>query len=396
MNEIPYDWGTAVNVQQMVFGNSGDNCGTGVAFTRNPATGEKALYRRVPHQRPGRGRGRRRAYPLSASTKLHEEMPEVYDAVRADRQPSGDLLQAICRTWSSPSRTASFICSRPATASAPLQAALKIAVDLVDEGMIDENEAVLRVEPKQLDTLLHPQFDNEALEAAEVIGKGLAASPGSACGQVVFSAEDAAAKVESEEMPKVVLVRLETSPEDIVGMQVSQGILTVRGGMTSHAAVVARGMGTCCVSGCGNDNEVSIDYDAKVFTINGHTFHEGDWISIDGSTGNIYAGVIKTVAATENPYLQKFMSWADERRQLKVLTNADNPADAQNAIDMGAEGIGLCRTEHMFFAADRIKAVREMIVRHHCGGPQGRSGQGRALSGAGFHRACTASWATVP
>ena len=241
------------------------------------------------------------------------------------------------------------------------QAALKIAIDLVDEGLIDETEAVLRVEPKQLDTLLHPQFDAQALEAAEVIGKGLAASPGSACGQVVFSAEDAEEKVKSGEMPKVVLVRLETSPEDIVGMQVSQGILTVRGGMTSHAAVVARGMGTCCVCGCGNGNEVTIDYDAKVFTINGQTFHEGDWISIDGSTGSIYAGSIKTVAATENPYLQKFMGWADERRQLKVLTNADNPADAQNAMDMGAEGIGLCRTEHMFFAPDRIRAVREMI-----------------------------------
>ena len=241
------------------------------------------------------------------------------------------------------------------------QAALQIACDLVDEGVIDEKTAVLRVEPKQLDTLLHPQFDTAALKAAEAIGKGLAASPGSACGRVVFSAEEAEEKVKDDAWKKVVLVRLETSPEDIVGMQVSQGILTVRGGMTSHAAVVARGMGTCCVSGCGNDNNVAIDYDAKVITINGHTFHEGDWMSIDGSTGNIYEGQIATVASTENANFKRFMGWADANRQMKVMTNADNPRDAQNAVDMGAEGIGLCRTEHMFFAEDRIKAVREMI-----------------------------------
>ena len=359
MNEIPYEWGTAVNVQQMAFGNSGPKSGTGVAFTRNPATGEKGITGEYLINAQGEDvvAGVRTPSPLK---KLHEEMPEVYD----------EFVQIATRleTYFKDMQDMEFTIEdgklymlQTRNGKRTAQAALKIAIDLVDEGLIDETEAVLRVEPKQLDTLLHPQFDNEALEAAEVIGKGLAASPGSACGQVVFSAEDAAAKVESKEMPKVVLVRLETSPEDIVGMQVSQGILTVRGGMTSHAAVVARGMGTCCVSGCGNDNEVSIDYDTKVFTINGHTFHEGDWISIDGSTGNIYEGVIKTVAATENPYLQKFMGWADERRQLKVLTNADNPADAQNAIDMGAEGIGLCRTEHMFFAADRIKAVREMI-----------------------------------
>ena len=237
--------------------------------------------------------------PSPLISKLHEEMPEVYD----------EFVQIATRleTYYKDMQDMEFTIEdgklymlQTRNGKRTAQAALKIAIDLVDEGLIDETEAVLRVEPKQLDTLLHPQFDDEALKAAEVIGKGLAASPGSACGQVVFSAEDAAAKVESEEMPKVVLVRLETSPEDIVGMQVSQGILTVRGGMTSHAAVVARGMGTCCVSGCGNDNEVSIDYDAKVFTINGHTFHEGDWISIDGSTGNIYAGAITTVAATEN------------------------------------------------------------------------------------------------
>ena len=243
---------------------------------------------------------------------------------------------------------------------------------------------MLRVEPKQLDTLLHPQFDAEALKAAEVIGKGLAASPGAACGQVVFTAEDAAAKVEPRKGHKVVLVRLETSPEDIEGMQVSQGILTVRGGMTSHAAVVARGMGTCCVSGCGNDNEVAIDYDAKVFTIDGHDLST----RATGSASTAPPATSMRVSSRPSPpprtpaICNRFMSWADERRQLKVLTNADNPADAQNAIDLGAEGIGLCRTEHMFFDADRIKAVREMICRQHCGGPQGRSGQGRALSAA--------------
>ena len=241
------------------------------------------------------------------------------------------------------------------------QAALQIACDLVDEGMITEQEAVLRVEPKQLDTLLHPQFDAAALKAAEVVGKGLAASPGSACGQIVFTAEEAEEMVKSGKMKKVVLVRLETSPEDIVGMQVSQGILTVRGGMTSHAAVVARGMGTCCVSGCGNDNEVKIDEEAKTFEINGHKFVEGDWISIDGSTGNIYGEQVATVAATGNKNFNRFMGWADAARQLLVMTNADNPRDAQQAVDLGAEGIGLCRTEHMFFAEDRIKAVREMI-----------------------------------
>ena len=241
------------------------------------------------------------------------------------------------------------------------QAALQIACDLVDEGMITEQEAVLRVEPKQLDTLLHPQFDAAALKAAEVVGKGLAASPGSACGQIVFTAEEAEEMVKSGKMKKVVLVRLETSPEDIVGMQVSQGILTVRGGMTSHAAVVARGMGTCCVSGCGNDNEVKIDEEAKTFEINGHKFVEGDWISIDGSTGNIYGEQVATVAATGNKNFNRFMGWADAARQLLVMTNADNPRDAQQAVDLGAEGIGLCRTEHMFFEGDRIAAIREMI-----------------------------------
>ena len=359
MNEIPYEWGTAVNVQQMAFGNSGPKSGTGVAFTRDPATGAKGLMGEYLINAQGEDvvAGVRTPSPIR---KLQEEMPEVYEefvsiATRLETyfKDMQDMEFTI--------EDGKLYMLQTRNGKRTAQAALQIAIDLVKEGMIDETEAVLRVEPKQLDTLLHPQFDEKALAAAEVIGKGLAASPGSACGQIVFSAEDAEEKVQSGEMPKVVLCRLETSPEDIVGMQVSQGILTVRGGMTSHAAVVARGMGTCCVSGCGNENTVVIDYDTKEFTINGHTFHEGDWISIDGSTGNIYGCIIKTVSATENPNLKKFMSWADARRRMKVLTNADNPSDAQNAIDMGAEGIGLCRTEHMFFAADRIKAVREMI-----------------------------------
>jgi pyruvate, orthophosphate dikinase len=359
MNEIPYEWGTAVNVQQMAFGNSGPKSGTGVAFTRDPATGAKGLMGEYLINAQGEDvvAGVRTPSPIR---KLQEEMPEVYEefvsiATRLETyfKDMQDMEFTI--------EDGKLYMLQTRNGKRTAQAALQIAIDLVNEGMIDETEAVLRVEPKQLDTLLHPQFDETALGEAEVIGKGLAASPGSACGQIVFSAEDAEEKVQSGEMPKVVLCRLETSPEDIVGMQVSQGILTVRGGMTSHAAVVARGMGTCCVSGCGNENTVVIDYDTKEFTINGYTFHEGDWISIDGSTGNIYAGIIKTVSASENPNLKKFMAWADARRQMKVLTNADNPTDAQNAIDMGAEGIGLCRTEHMFFAADRIKAVREMI-----------------------------------
>ena len=359
MNEIPYEWGTAVNVQQMAFGNSGMRSGTGVAFTRNPATGEKKLMGEYLINAQGEDvvAGIRTPSPIS---KLHEEMPEVYDqfveiATRLENyyKDMQDMEFTI--------EDGKLFMLQTRNGKRTAQAALQIACDLVDEGVIDEKTAVLRVEPKQLDTLLHPQFDAAALKAAEAIGKGLAASPGSACGRVVFSAEEAEEKVKDDAWKKVVLVRLETSPEDIVGMQVSQGILTVRGGMTSHAAVVARGMGTCCVSGCGNDNNVAIDYDAKVITINGHTFHEGDWMSIDGSTGNIYEGQIATVASTENANFKRFMGWADANRQMKVMTNADNPRDAQNAVDMGAEGIGLCRTEHMFFAEDRIKAVREMI-----------------------------------
>ena len=359
MNEIPYEWGTAVNVQQMAFGNSGMNSGTGVAFTRNPATGEKCLMGEYLINAQGEDvvAGIRTPSPIS---HLKDQMPEVYDQfVEIATRLENYFKDMQDMEFTIEDRKLYMLQTRNGKRTA--QAALKIAIDLVDEGMIDEKTAVLRVEPKQLDTLLHPQFDAAALKAAEAVGKGLAASPGSACGQIVFTAEEAEEVVKNGTMPKCVLVRLETSPEDIVGMQVSQGILTVRGGMTSHAAVVARGMGVCCVSGCGNDNDVVMNEEAKTFTINGVTFKGGDWISIDGSTGNIYKGQIATVAATENPYLKRFMGWADANRQLKVLTNADNPTDAQNAVDMGAEGIGLCRTEHMFFAADRIKAVREMI-----------------------------------
>ena len=356
MNEIPYEWGTAVNVQQMAFGNSGDRSGTGVAFTRDPATGAKKLMGEYLINAQGEDvvAGVRTPSPIS---HLHEQMPEVYDqfveiATRLENYfrdmqdmeftiEDGHLYMLQTRNGK---RTA--------------QAALQIACDLVDEGMITEQEAVLRVEPKQLDTLLHPQFDAAALKAAEVVGKGLAASPGSACGQIVFTAEEAEEMVKSGKMKKVVLVRLETSPEDIVGMQVSQGILTVRGGMTSHAAVVARGMGTCCVSGC---SEIIMDEENKKFTLAGKTFHEGDFISIDGSTGNIYDDIIPTVDASIAGEFGRIMGWADKYRTLKVRTNADTPRDAAKAVELGAEGIGLCRTEHMFFEADRIAAFREMI-----------------------------------
>ena len=359
MNEIPYEWGTAVNVQQMAFGNSGDRSGTGVAFTRDPATGEKKLMGEYLINAQGEDvvAGVRTPSPIS---HLQEQMPEVYDEFVA----IANRLEHYFKDMQDMEFTiedGKLYMLQTRNGKRTAQAALQIACDLVDEGMISEREAVLRVEPKQLDTLLHPQFDAEALKRADAIGKGLAASPGSACGQVVFSAEEAEEAVKNKTMPKVVLVRLETSPEDIVGMQVSQGILTVRGGMTSHAAVVARGMGTCCVSGCGNDNNVRISYADKFFEINGHRFTEGDWISLDGSTGNIYAGQIPTVAATGNKNFNRFMGWADAARRLNVEANADNPRDAQQAVDLGAEGIGLCRTEHMFFAEDRIKAVREMI-----------------------------------
>ncbi len=355
MNDIPYSWGTAVNVQMMVFGNTGPNSGTGVAFTRNAATGEKKLFGEYLINAQGEDVVAGIRTPSEIAT-LAKDMPEVYNqfvevANRLEKHyrdmqdmeftiEDGKLFMLQTRNGK---RTAA--------------AALKIAVDLVDEGMISEQEAVLRVEPKQLDSLLHPQFDAAALKKAAVIGKGLAASPGAACGRVVFTAADAKAWADRGE--KVILVRLETSPEDIEGMDVSQGILTVRGGMTSHAAVVARGMGTCCVSGCG---EIKIDDAAHSFTLGGKTIKEGDYISLDGSTGNIYGEAVPTVEAAISGDFGRFMAWADAARTLKVRTNADNPRDAAQAVKFGAEGIGLCRTEHMFFEADRIRAMREMIV----------------------------------
>ena len=356
-NDIPYSWGTAVNVMPMVFGNLNDNSGTGVAFTRDPATGEKKLMGEFLTNAQGEDvvAGVRTPMPIS---QMEEKFPQAY----ADFVKVCDLLEDHYRDMQDMEFTVEngkLYMLQCRSGKRTAQAALKIACDLVDEGMIDEKKAVSMIDPRNLDTLLHPQFDAAVLKKAPAIAKALPASPGAACGKIVFSAEDA--KEWKERGEKVVLVRLETSPEDIEGMKASQGILTVRGGMTSHAAVVARGMGTCCVSGCGNDNTVAIDYDAKVITINGHTFHEGDWMSIDGSTGNIYEGQIATVASTENANFKRFMGWADANRQMKVMTNADNPRDAQNAVDMGAEGIGLCRTEHMFFAEDRIAAVREMI-----------------------------------
>ena len=355
MNDIPYSWGTAVNVQPMVFGNLNENSGTGVAFTRDPATGEKALFGEYLINAQGEDvvAGVRTPSPIA---RLQQDMPEVYEQFKTiannlenhykDMQDmeftieNGKLYMLQTRNGK---RTAA--------------AALKIAVDLVDEGMITEEEAVLRVEPKQLDSLLHPTFEPAALKAATPVGQGLAASPGAACGQIVFTAEDA--KLWNERGQKVVLVRLETSPEDIEGMVAAQGILTVRGGMTSHAAVVARGMGTCCVSGC---SEIKMHADEKYFTLNGRHYHEGDWISLDGSTGKIYGEAIPTAEATISGDFGRFMAWADAARKLKVRTNADNPRDAAQAVKFGAEGIGLCRTEHMFFEGDRIKAVREMIL----------------------------------
>ena len=356
MNEIPYDWGTAVNVQSMAFGNMGDDCGTGVAFTRNPATGEKALFGEYLINAQGEDvvAGVRTPSPIS---KLHEEMPAVYEQFAA----IADRLEKHYKDMQDMEFTienGKLYMLQTRNGKRTAAAALKVAVDLVDEGMIDEKEAVLRVEPKQLDSLLHPQFDPDALKKAEVIGKGLAASPGAACGKVVFTAEDA--KEWHARGEKVVLVRLETSPEDIEGMQVAQGILTVRGGMTSHAAVVARGMGTCCVSGCG---DIVVDYAGKKFSLGGKDYHEGDYISIDGSTGNIYGEAIPTVPAdVASGNFGRFMGWADKYRQLQVYTNADTPRDAKQARAFGAEGIGLTRTEHMFFEESRIKAMREMIV----------------------------------
>ena len=354
-NDIPYSWGTAVNVQMMAFGNMGDDCGTGVAFTRDPATGEKKLMGEFLTNAQGEDvvAGVRTPMPIK---EMADKFPEAYDqfvkvcALLEDHYRDmqdmeftvehGKLFMLQCRNGK---RTA--------------QAALKIACDLVDEGMISKEQAVAMIDPRNLDTLLHPQFDAKILKATTPIGKGLGASPGAACGKAVFTADDAEAWNNRGE--KVLLVRLETSPEDITGMKAAQGILTVRGGMTSHAAVVARGMGKCCVSGCG---DIEMHEEEKYFVLGGKTFREGDFLSIDGSTGNIYDGVIPTVDATIAGEFGRIMEWADGFRRLKVRTNADTPTDAAKAVELGAEGIGLCRTEHMFFEADRIKSIRKMIV----------------------------------
>ncbi len=353
-NDIPYSWGTAVNVQMMAFGNMGDTSGTGVAFTRNPATGEKKLFGEFLMNAQGEDvvAGVRTPQKID---QLKEVMPEVYEQfVQICNKLENHYRDMQDMEFTIEDKKLYMLQTRNGKRTAA--AALKIACDLVDEGMISEKEAVLMIDPRNLDTLLHPQFDQAVLKNAEPLAKALAASPGAACGKVVFTAEDA--KAWSDRGEKVVLVRLETSPEDIEGMKASQGILTVRGGMTSHAAVVARGMGTCCVSGC---SEINMDEENKKFVLAGKTFVEGDEISIDGSTGCIYAGIIPTVDASIGGEFGRIMDWADKYRVLKVRTNADTPADAKRAKDLGAEGIGLCRTEHMFFEADRIAAIREMI-----------------------------------
>lgn len=353
-NDIPYSWGTAVNVQAMAFGNMGDDCGTGVAFTRDPATGEKGLFGEFLTNAQGEDVVAGVRTPMHIS-EMEDKFPEAFKE-----------FKEVCKTLENHYRDmqdmeftvehGKLYMLQTRNGKRTAQAALKIACDLVDEGMRTEEEAVAMIDPRNLDTLLHPQFDTKALKEAQPVGRGLGASPGAACGKVVFTAEDAVEWNEKGE--KVVLVRLETSPEDITGMKASQGILTVRGGMTSHAAVVARGMGTCCVSGCG---DIAMDEENKKFTLAGKTYHEGDYISIDGSTGNIYDGIIPTVDAQIAGEFGRVMEWADKIRTLKVRTNADTPADAKKARELGAEGIGLCRTEHMFFEEDRIAAFREMI-----------------------------------
>ena len=353
-NDIPYSWGTAVNVQSMAFGNMGDDCGTGVAFTRDPATGAKGLFGEFLTNAQGEDVVAGVRTPMKIS-EMADKFPEAFKQ-----------FQDVCHTLEDHYRDmqdmeftvehGKLFMLQTRNGKRTAQAALKIACDLVDEGMIDEKQAVKMIDPRNLDTLLHPQFDAKALKAATPMGKGLGASPGAACGKIVFSAEDAVEWAARGE--KVVLVRLETSPEDITGMKSAQGILTVRGGMTSHAAVVARGMGTCCVSGCG---DIKMDEANKKFELAGKTFVEGDYISIDGSTGNIYDGIIPTVDAKIAGEFGRVMEWADKYRRLKVRTNADTPTDAKKARELGAEGIGLCRTEHMFFEADRIAAFREMI-----------------------------------
>ncbi len=353
-NDIPYSWGTAVNVQMMAFGNMGDDCGTGVAFTRDPATGEKKLMGEFLPNAQGEDvvAGVRTPLKIEKMAELFPDAFKQFTEVCSILENHYHDMQDMEFTV----EHGKLFMLQTRNGKRTAQAALKIACDLVDEGMKTPEEAVLMIDPRNLDTLLHPQFDAKALKAATPIGKGLGASPGAACGQIVFSADDAEAwKAQGK---KVVLVRLETSPEDITGMKASQGILTVRGGMTSHAAVVARGMGTCCVSGCG---DIVMDEENKKFTLAGKTYHEGDYISIDGSTGNIYDGIIPTVDAEISGYFGRIMKWADEFRRLQVRTNADTPRDAKKARELGAEGIGLCRTEHMFFDPARIAAFREMI-----------------------------------
>ena len=353
-NDIPYSWGTAVNVQSMAFGNMGDDCGTGVAFTRDPATGAKKLMGEFLTNAQGEDvvAGVRTPMPIA---EMAEKFPEAYD----EFVKVCNILEDHYRDMQDMEFTVEhgklyMLQCRNGKRTAP--AALKIACDLVDEGMISEQQAVAMIDPRNLDTLLHPQFDPKALKSTEPVGKALPASPGAACGKIVFTAEDAKAWAERGE--KVVLVRLETSPEDIEGMKAAQGILTVRGGMTSHAAVVARGMGKCCVSGCG---AINMDEANKQFTLAGKTYHEGEWLSLDGSTGNIYDGAMPTVDASVGGDFGRIMAWADKFRRLQVRTNADTPHDAAKARELGAQGIGLCRTEHMFFEGDRIAAIREMI-----------------------------------
>ena len=357
MNDIPGDWGTAVNVQAMVFGNMGETSGTGVAFTRNPSTGEKGIYGEYLINAQGEDvvAGVRTPQPIS---KLAEDLPECYkEFMELAHKLENHYRDMQDMEFTIQEGKLYFLQTRNGKRTAP--AAIQIACDLVDEGMIDEKEAVLRIDAKSLDQLLHPTFDKDSLKAGEVIGQALPASPGAAAGKVVFTAEEAKELGKAGKGERVVLVRLETTPEDIEGMVAAQGILTVRGGMTSHAAVVARGMGTCCVSGCG---EIKINEEAKQFELGGYTFHEGDYISLDGTTGKIYKGDIKTVEASVSGNFGRIMAWADKYRALKVRTNADNPRDTRNAVHLGAEGIGLCRTEHMFFEEDRIPKIRKMIL----------------------------------
>ena len=357
MNDIPGDWGTAVNVQAMVFGNMGDTSGTGVAFTRNPSTGEKGIYGEYLINAQGEDvvAGVRTPQPI---TKLAEDLPECYEEfIKIATKLENHYKDMQDMEFTIQEGKLYFLQTRNGKRTA--QAAINIACDLVDEGMITPEEAILRIDAKSLDQLLHPMFDKDELAKGEVIGSALPASPGAAAGKIYFTAEDAKNAGKGGRGERVILVRLETTPEDIEGMVASQGVLTVRGGMTSHAAVVARGMGTCCVSGCG---EIKINEEKKEFTLGNYTFHEGDYISLDGSTGKIYKGDIKTVPASVTGNFGRIMAWADENRRLKVRTNADNPRDTKKAVELGAEGIGLCRTEHMFFEEDRIPKIRKMIL----------------------------------